>query len=122
VAAPHDHGDVVLVHLDDAGVVRLTWTAGLRIDAALAHRAMVLVDELNGPLQRPLLVDMTGTAQLTRDARLAFGRRCSASRIALLGSSEVDRVIATVALRLTRTPVPTCFSTSEAKVLRWLRG
>jgi hypothetical protein len=100
----------------------LTWRSGLRIDGGLAQRAMALVDELNGSLERPLLVDMTGTAQLTREARMTFGRRCSASRIALLGRSEVDRVIANFALGVTRTPVPTRFFTSEEKALSWLRG
>lgn len=64
-ADPDDHGDVVRVRLD-AGLVRLTWRTGLRIDGGLALRAMALVDELDGTLERPLLVDMTGTAQLTR--------------------------------------------------------
>ena len=122
VADSDRRSDTLLVRLEDAGFVRLTWRSGLRIDAALARRAMALVDELNGPLQRPLLVDMTGTAQLTRDARLTFGYECSAPRIALLGRSEVDRVIANFALRVTRTPVPTRFFTSEAKALGWLCG
>ena len=120
VADPDDHGDVVLVRLDDTGLVRLTWRSGLRIDGGLAQSAMALVDELNGSLERPLLVDMTGTAQLTREARMTFGRRCSASRIALLGRSEVDRVIANFALGVTRTPVPTRFFTSEGRALGWL--
>ncbi len=122
MADPDDHGDVVLVRLDVAGLVRLTWRSGLRIDGALAQRAMGLVDELNGAQERPLLVDMTGTAQLTREARMTFGRRCSASRIALLGRSEVDRVIANFALGVTRTPVPTRFFTAETKALSWLCG
>lgn len=110
------------VRLDDAGYVRLSWRGGLRIDGAMARRAMATVDALNGPLERPLLVDMTGTAQLTRDARMAFGNRCSASRIVLLGKSEVDRVIANFALGVTRTPVPTRFFTDEAAALGWLCG
>lgn len=122
MADPDDHDKVVLVRLDGTGFVRLSWCSGLRIDGGLAHRAMALVDELNGPLGRPLLVDMTGTAQLTRDARMAFGQRCSASRIALLGRSEVDRVIANFALGVTRVPVPTRFFTSEARALSWLCG
>jgi hypothetical protein len=119
---PDDHGDTVLVRLDGAHLVRLSWRPGLRVDGALAQRAMALVDEINGPLERPLLVDMKGTAQLTRDARMTFGRKCSASRIALLGGSEVDRVIANFALGVTRTPVPTRFFTSEPEALSWLCG
>jgi hypothetical protein len=106
----------------DGDVVRLTWRTGLRIDGALAEHAMSLVDDLNGTRRRPLLVDMTGTAQLTRDARLVFGRRCSASRIALTGRSEVDRVIANFFLSVGRAPVPTRFVTSESAAIERLRG
>lgn len=119
---PDDHGDTVAVRLDGTRLVRLSWRSGLRVDGALAQRAMALVDELNGSLERPLLVDMKGTTQLTRDARMTFARKCSASRIALLGRSEVDRVIANFALGVTRTPVPTRFFTSEPEALGWLCG
>ena len=118
--ARDERDDLVSVLLDDTGLVRLTWSTDLRIDRELADRAMTMVDELNGPLERPLLVDMTGTAQLTRSARTTFGRRCSASRIALVGRSEVDRVIANFALGVTRVPVPTRFFTSEQAALDWL--
>lgn len=120
--ARDERDDLVSVHLDDTGLVRLTWSTDLHIDGELADRAMAMVDELNGPLERPLLVDMTGTAQLTRAARMTFGRRCSASRIALVGRSEVDRVIANFALGVTRVPVPTRFFTSEQAALDWLWG
>lgn len=83
---------------------------------------MSLVDDLNGTRERPLLVVMTGTEQLTREARMVFGRRCSASRIALTGRSEVDRVIANFFLSVGRVPVPTRFFTSEATAIEWLRG
>lgn len=106
----------------DGDLVRLTWRTGLRIDGALAEHAMSLVDDLNGPRERPLLVVMTGTEQLTREARMVFGRRCSASRIALMGRSEVDRVIANFFLSVGRVPVPTRFFTSESAAIDWLRG
>lgn len=120
--ARDERDDLVSVHLDDSGLVRLTWSTDLHIDGELADRAMAMVDELNGPLERPLLVDMTGTVELTRRARMTFGRRCSASRIALVGRSEVDRVIANFALGVTRVPVPTRFFTSEKAALDWLWG
>lgn len=118
----HPADGLVGLHVNPAGFVRLTWRTGLRIDDALAARAMAMVDELNAGQERPLLVDMTGTAQLTRDVRMRFGRRCSASRIVLLGRSEVDRVIANFALGVTRVPVPTRFFTSEPADVRWLCG
>jgi hypothetical protein len=109
------------VCIDPTGVVRLSWMPGLRINGYLAAEAMAAVDELNGDKERPLLVDMTGTAVLTREARQTFARKCSASRIALVGKSAVDRVIANFALGVSYVPVPTRFFTSEPAALAWLR-
>ncbi len=109
------------VCVDPIGVVRLSWSPGLRITDYLAAEAMAAVDELNGDTERPLLVDMTGTAVLTREARQTFARKCTASRIALLGNSPVDRVIANFALGVSYVPVPTRFFTSEPAALVWLR-
>ncbi len=109
------------VCVDPTGVVRLSWMPGLRITGPLAADAMATVDQLNRDKERPLLVDMTGTAALTRDARQTFAKKCSASRIALLGSSAVDRVIANFAISVSAVPVPTRFFTSEPAALAWLR-
>ncbi len=94
---------------------------GLQIGKELARDAMRAVDELNDGRERPLFVDMTGTAVLTRDARQTFAVRCSASRIALVGRSAVDRVIANFALGVSSVPVPTNFFTSESAAMDWLR-
>ena len=107
--------------VDATDVVRLSWDPGLRITGDLAAEAMTMVDALNGDRERPLLVDMTGTAVLTREARQRFSLRCTASRIALLGTSAVDRVIANFALGVSATPVPTRFFTAEPAALAWLR-
>jgi hypothetical protein len=102
------------------GIVRLCWTPGLRITGALAAAAMTAVDELNGDQTRPLLVEMTGADTPTREAREHFGRRCTASRIALLGESAVDRVRASPGVGSRGVPVPTRFFTSEPAALEWL--
>jgi hypothetical protein len=103
------------------GVVRLRWTPGQVITGALAAEAMGAVDALNGTLERPLLVVMAGAESPTLDAREYFARRCTASRIALLGESTVDRVRASFAPRSRRGfPVPTRFFTSEPAALVWL--
>ncbi len=106
---------------DSDAVVRLDWVPGVRIDGSLAVAAMSAVDELNGDQERPLLVDMRGVGGLTREARSVFTRPCSASRIAILGTSSVDRVIASFGLRLSNPPVPARFFTSEPDALNWLR-
>ncbi len=115
-----DPGPVMAVAVDDRGVIRLTWACGQHITEQLAAEAMDLVDRVNAGTERPLLVDMTGTATLTRPARMTFSRKCSASRIALLGKSPVDRVIANFALGVSAVPVPTRFFTSEPLAMAWL--
>lgn len=120
VIGPAGNDHVMAACIDAAGVVRLSWAEGLQITAELARDAMMLVDEINVATERPLLVDMTGTATLTRPARMAFTRKCSASRIALLGRSPVDRVIANFALGVSAVPVPTRFFTSEPAAVAWL--
>lgn len=120
VTGREDPRPVMAVAVDDRGVVRLTWATGLHITEHHATAAMQLVDRVNDGTERPLLVDMAGTASLARPARMVFGRRCSASRIALLGKSPVDRVIANFALGVSAVPVPTRFFTSEPLAMAWL--
>ena len=98
----------------------MSWASGLEIDGDLAGRAIAEVDALNSPQKRPLLVDMTGTARLTRSARQEFTRDCLVSRLALLGRSAVDRVIANFALGVGSHAMPMRFFTDEARALSWL--
>jgi len=104
------------------GIVRLRWIPGLRITGSLAAAAMAAVDQLNAGCSRPLLVEMHGTETPTREARRRFSERCSATRIALLGVSAVDRVRASLAPEPGRVgyPVPTRFFTSETTAVEWL--
>ncbi|WP_218605580.1 DUF7793 family protein [Pseudonocardia abyssalis] len=120
VSGSADPRHVMVVRVDPSGIVRLSWTAGLQITGRLAQQAMGLVDMTNADRERPLLVDMRGTATLSRDARMTFRRKCSASRIALLGRSPVDRVLANFAMGVSSVPVPTRFFTSETAAVAWL--
>jgi len=121
VADPAESDQVMAFEVEPDGLIRLSWGHGVRITGELARAAMARVDEINGRTENPLLVSMTGTAELSRDARVVFTRRCSASRIALVGRSAVDRVIANFALGVSSVPVPTRFFTSEPAAVGWLR-
>ncbi len=120
VSSSAERERAISVRVNADGIVRLTWAEGLRITEPLAREAVARVDELNGAQRRPLLVDMTGTATLTRDARVVFTERCSASMIALLGRSAVDSMIANFALSVSAPPVPTRFFTSDPAAVAWL--
>jgi hypothetical protein len=110
--------------LSDAadGVVVLTWASGVHITADLAAAAMTQVNEHNEDHERPLLVDMTGIAALSRDAHKYFGQRSRISRIAIVGQSAVDRVIANFGLRVSPPPVPSRFFNSRGAALAWLQA
>ena len=110
------------LQMETTGIVPLRWSPGLRITGSLAAEAMAAVDQLNAGCSRPLLVEMHGTETPTREARRRFSERCSATRIALLGASAVDRVRASLAPEPGRVgyPVPTRFFTSETTAVEWL--
>ena len=109
------------LELDAEGMLRLTWARDASITEADAEAAMGQVNALCGDSRHPMLVDMATTSDVSRGARTVFGRPCQASRIALLGSSPVDRVIANFFLGLNKLPCPTKFFTAEAEALVWLK-
>lgn len=108
------------LELDSEGLLRLTWARDASITEADAEAAMDQVNVLSGENRHPMLVDMATTSDVSRGARAVFGRPCQASRIALLGASPVDRVLANFFLGLNRLPCPTRFFTSEADAISWL--
>ncbi|XAS66677.1 STAS/SEC14 domain-containing protein [Micrococcaceae bacterium Sec5.7] len=108
------------LELDPAGYLRLTWLRDASISEADAETAMAQVNLLCGEDRHPMVVDMATTADVSRGARAVFGRPCQASRIALLGASPVDRVIANFILGINKLPCPTKFFTSEREALSWL--
>jgi hypothetical protein len=107
--------------IDDEGFIRLVWPSGVRITGPSARAAFDAVNLLSADLRRPMLVDMATTKSVAREARAVFGERSAASRIALLGRSPVDRVIANFTLGVSQVPCPTRFFTDREKALAFLR-
>lgn len=106
--------------LNGQGVIQLRWPRGASISETDAETAMRTVNELCGDRFLPMLVDMATTAQVSRGARAVFGRPCQASRIALLGTSPVDKVLANFILGINKLPCPTRFFTSRNDAMAWL--
>ena len=113
-------GAKVNLALDGHSVVQLKWPRGVSISEADAEAAMRGVNELCGAGRYPMLVDMASTVQVSRGARAVFGRPCQASRIALLGASPVDKVLANFILGINKLPCPTRFFTSREDAMAWL--
>lgn len=108
------------LRLTGEGLLHLRWSPGLDIREEDALAAMGLVHETCAGRRRPLLIDMAGTASVSRGARTLFTRRSGASKIALVGSSPVDRVLVNFFLHVHTPPCPTRFFTSRAQAVRWL--
>ena len=108
------------VELRSDGIIHLIWEPRVRIELQDARAAMAAVNQIAGDSTYPMLVDMATTEKVSRGARAVFGRPCQASRIALLGSSPVDKVMANFALGVSRLPCPTRFFTSRTEAMAWL--
>lgn len=106
--------------LDEHGVLQLKWPRNAIIQVSDAESAMQMVNDLCGQSERPLLVDMATTLQVSRGARTVFGRACQASRVALLGASPVDKVVANFVLAMNETTRPKRYFTSRTEAMAWL--
>ena len=107
--------------IDDEGFIRLLWPVGAKITGPSAQGAFDEVNRISADTRRPMLVDMATTKSVAREARAVFGRPSAASRIALLGKSPVDRVIANFTLGVSEVPCPTRFFTDREKAMAFLR-
>lgn len=109
------------IGLGAEGIIHLAWSPGIVLEAEDVHVAMAMVNEIAGHRELPMLVDMGSTHAVTRQAKSVFVIPCAASRIALLGSSAVDRVIANYTIgRQHGLPCPTRFFTSRSEAISWL--
>ncbi|MGO4856899.1 DUF7793 family protein [Arthrobacter sp. 2MCAF14] len=108
------------VELRSDGIIHLVWNDRVNIEAVDAHAAMAAVNEAGRGSEYPMLVDMATTESVHRHARAVFSIPCAASRIALLGTSPVDRVLANFFLGVHIPPCPTRFFTSRDDALVWL--
>ena len=109
-----------VVGLEPPGLIHLAWDADVRIEEVDAKAAMAAVNKVANGAEYPMLVDMANTRSVSRQARAVFSIPCAASRIALLGTSPVDRVLANFFLGIHIPPCPTRFFTSRADALGWV--
>ncbi|MFJ5958641.1 STAS/SEC14 domain-containing protein [Paenarthrobacter sp. NPDC092416] len=108
------------VELDTEGVLQLIWKPGTVLEAEDVHAAMATVNEIADGCEYPMLIDISNTQAVTRQAKSVFSLKCAASRIALLGSNPVNRVIANFAMARRTLPCPTRFCASRDEAMAWL--
>ena len=108
------------VELDPEGVLHLVWKPGTVLEADDVHAAMAKVNEVADGAEYPMLIDIANTQAVTLQAKSVFSVKCAASRIALLGSSPLNRVIANFAMARRKLPCPTRYFTSRDEAMSWL--
>jgi len=109
------------VELRADGIIHLIWERSVRIEVEDAQAAMAAVNRIAGEGTYPMLVDMATTENVSIQARSVFSIPCAANRIALLGASPVDRIIANFFLGVHIPPCPTRFFTSRSDSMKWLQ-
>lgn len=101
------------------GVLRLRWKRGVNIGIDVAHAALDAITTLGQGARLPMLVEIQGVTH-SAAARKVFPDPSLISRMALLGSSPVDRVIAMFRLPLVPAGFPIKYFTSEEQAMTWL--
>ena len=102
----------------DAGILESVWRPGSFVDANDARDAMLAVDRISGGTPMPMLSEMTDVV-FSAAARYQFAQSRGVVAIAVLGSSPVDRVIASATSRETKYPHE--FFTSRTAAIAWLK-
>ncbi|CAN7208350.1 STAS/SEC14 domain-containing protein [Arthrobacter sp. LjRoot78] len=113
-------GDRGIVQLR-TGVLHVQWIPGLAICEEAALAVMAAVNDLSRGRSFPMLVDMAATASMSRGARRVFARPSTVARVALLGSSPVDRAMANFFLSINAPAAPTRYFTCPTAAMAWLR-
>lgn len=103
------------------GVLHVQWIPGLAISEDAATAVMAAVKELSSGRHYPMLVDMAAASSMSRAARRVFAQPSTVARVALLGSSPVDRAMANFFLSINSPAAPTRYFTCPDEAMTWLK-
>lgn len=101
------------------GILHLRWKQGAYVGIDVANAALEAISTMGQDARLPMLVEIQGVNH-SAAARKVFPDPSSISRMALLGSSPVDRVIAMFRLPLLPAGFPVRYFTSRDKATEWL--
>jgi hypothetical protein len=101
------------------GVLHMRWKPGAYIGIDVARAGLAAISALCQGAKLPMLVEIQGVTH-SAAARKLFPDPSNISRMALLGSSPVDRVIAMFRLPLLPAGFPIKYFTSPDKAMAWL--
>lgn len=113
-----DIGDKGTIELS-GGVLQLIWKPGAHIEVGDVSSAVAAISALGRGAQLPLLIQIRDVTHSVA-ARKIFPDPASVSRMALVGFSAVDQVVAMFRLPLSPIGFPVRFFSSTDKALAWL--
>lgn len=112
----HEHAVKFDAYLKDE-VLRLDWHHAVVIEYADAVEAALALFTLYGEEPLPLLVNITGIAAVTKEARTGMNAYRAYSRVAIVGDNPMGSILSAFSYR---SLTPTRYFTSETSALRWL--
>jgi len=115
-------GGKAVLSLRTDGIMHLVWSPGSHVSEEDADSAVTTMNQICAGTGggKPLLVDMRNAGVTSSGARDVFAMPHAALRVALLGESPVDEVIARFFTRAHRPARPTRYFTSESEAIIWL--
>lgn len=103
--------------LGESGILQLIWAAGSVLDTADAAESVVAIAKISAGRMLPLLIDISDV-KLSAGARNHYLDSRFVSSVALVGESNVDRVVAAWMRR--GNECPQRYFTSRSEALAWL--
>ncbi len=92
--------------VDAAGFIRMVWHRGVAISEPQARQAMAAANELCRETPLPILTDLATIGSVDRLAWPVSSGPSKPCRIALIGTSAVDRIMAGFMMGIHKPPNP----------------
>ena len=112
--------DIVTIELSREGILHVRWTPGAVVTEAVANALKSRAIELSSGHSLPMLVEMASMKSIDRRATEIFSAPWPLARMALVGTSPVDEVIASFYASRHNHARPTQFFTSMDEAMIWL--
>lgn len=113
--------DIVTVELSGQGILHVRWEPGAVVTETEAHALKSRAAELSSGRSLPMLVEMASMKWIDRRATQIFSDPWPLARMALIGTSPVDEVIASFYTSRHHHACPTRFFTSTDEAMAWLK-
>ena len=110
--------------LREDGIIQMLSKPKIKLDLKDAENAVAVGAKIANGRKMPMLLDISGTISVTREARQYFAGQVVATYSlaqALLVKSHVSRVIGNIFVGLNKTVCPTKLFNSEPEAIQWLK-